>query len=216
MSKYIKGDKVVMEITDRFKNSYGHEYYSILDSVYSTEFIDEKSEPLRDYTEPLEAKIRRQAAEITRLLAENKRLKAENGNSLWNIEQAKAEGQNEAWELARKLSRMEIDDKIQEVFNLEYSFALTVIEQITYPEAAAKVAEWEKAKEEIKVGDVYEGNIGSRCFVIRNIDEETNDVEILWLDLAPGNRGIEEIKHYKKTGRHIDIDSFLKQIGGEE
>ena len=47
-----------------------------------------------------EAKIRRQAAEITRLIADNKRLKAENGNGLWNIEQARAEGQNEAWELA--------------------------------------------------------------------------------------------------------------------
>ena len=31
-----------------------------------------------------------------------------------------------------------------------------------------------------------------------------------------GTAGMHELNNLKKTGRHIDIDSFLKQIGGEE
>lgn len=185
MSKYIKGDKVVMEI-GKYEGFYG-----ISDNLNPSLIHWYRDDDLDRYAEPLSA----------------------------YIEQARAEGQNEAWELARKILYCDdcggMDYKArQEIFK---TVSLRdILKNHTYPEAAAKVAQWEKAKEEIKVGDIYEGNIGSRCFVIRNIDEETNDVEILWLDLAPGNRGIEEIKHYKKTGRHIDIDNFLKQIGEEK
>ena len=110
-------------------------------------------------TEEYEAKIRRQAAEITRLLAENKELKEENKrNYTINIEMARAEGKNEAWELVRKIFDMETND-IEDIFIKEDAWNLgTVLNNYTYPEAAAKVAEWEKAKEEIKVGDVVESN----------------------------------------------------------
>lgn len=63
------------------------------------------------------------------------------------IEQARADGAEAAWELARKLYAMDIDDKIQEAFDCEYSFARSVINSLTYHEAAAKVEAWEKAKE---------------------------------------------------------------------
>ena len=100
MSKYKVGDKVILTVTGINEKGY-YPYYVLNDNFNLWEqSIDNYAEPLSTYTEPLEAKIRRQAAEITRLLAENKRLKAENGNGLWNIEQARAEGQNEAWELA--------------------------------------------------------------------------------------------------------------------
>ena len=163
MSKYKAGDKAVMEITDRFKNAYGHEYYSILDSIYSTDFIDEKTEPLSTHTEPLERKnenkqkrieklvdrLHNQAAEITRLLAENKRLKAENGNSLWNIEQARADGAEAAWKFAHKVfgtvreNIYSVND-LMEIFGNDYDFYK--IAEMPYPEAAAKVEAWEKAK----------------------------------------------------------------------
>ena len=201
MSKYKAGDKVVMEITDRFKNAYGHEYYLILDSVYSTEFIDEKSEPLATYTEPLEAKIRRQAAEITRLLAENERLKP-------NYENIRAKGQNEAWELAKKivLKNGYSAYDLHEIFNCCGSHQ--ALEDYTYPEAAAKVAEWEKAKEEIKVGDVVsrEGLYG----VVKSVSDD-------WLNgITASGVNFQWLKcKCTKTGRHIDIDGFLKQIGEE-
>ena len=67
-------------------------------------------------------------------------------------EQARAEGQNEAWELVRKIFDMETND-IEDIFIKEDAWNLgTVLNNYTYQEAAAKVAEWEKAKEEIKAG----------------------------------------------------------------
>lgn len=222
MSKYIKGDKVVMEITDRFKNAYGHEYYSLLNSIYSTDFIEEKTEFLTFYTEPLEAKIRRQAAEITRLLAENKRLWAtnkhmesesmrvivENNELRKEMEQAEVEGAEAAWELARKIILLGgyTSDDLEEIFNC--SGYHKVMKDFTYPEAAAKVAEWEKAKEGIKVGDVVsrEGLYG----VVKSVSDD-------WLNgITASGISFQWLKRKcTKTGRHIDIDSFLKQIGEE-
>ena len=203
MSKYKVGDKVVMEITNRFKNAYGHEYCSVLDSLYSADFIDNKVEPLSTYTEPLEAKIRRQAAEITRLLAENKELKEEY-NQTFN------QGAEEAWELTRKIICPPINggfnrSEITEIFG--YGYISDIFEKYKYTEAAAKVAEWEKAKEEIKVGDVVSHeekygvviSEGTICF--RGFTDDGTPFE--WYK-----------ERCTKTGRHIDIDSFLKQIGG--
>lgn len=226
MSKYIKGDKVVMEITDRFKNAYGHEYYSVLDSTYSTDFIDEKTEPLSTYTEPLEAKIRRQAAEITRLLAENKRLWAtnkhmesesmrvivENNELRKEMEQAEVEGAEAAWELVRKIFDMETSD-IEDIFVTEDAWNLgTVLNNYTYAEAAAKVAEWEKVKE-FKVGDILEDRDEGNKVIVTSLKGRV--ICLLWDDGRIGTTYIELAKGiFRNTGRHIDIDGFLKQIGG--
>lgn len=65
-------------------------------------------------------------------------------------EQARAEGQNEAWELARKIVSDIYhggynSDELKEIFG--YFLYQNIWEDNTYPEAAAKVAQWEKAKE---------------------------------------------------------------------
>ena len=182
----------------------------ILGGLHGT---DKYTEPLSTYTEPLEAKIRRQAAEITRLLAENKELKEENKrNYTINIEMARAEGHSEAWELARKIFDMETND-IEDIFITEDAWNLgTVLNNYTYQEAAAKVDEWEKAKEEIKVGDVLEDMASSKVkCVVTNIYPGN----MAYLVFNDGSAGMHELENMKKTGRHIDIDSFLKQIGEE-
>ena len=129
------------------------------------------------------------------------------------IEQARAEGQNEAWELVRKIFDMETND-IEDIFIKEDAWNLgTVLNNYTYQEAAAKVAEWEKAKEEIKVGDVlediYDSNV--KCTVTNLY---TNNRAYLVFD--DGTAGMHELNNFKKAGRQMDIDSFLKQIGGEQ
>ena len=215
MSKYKAGDKVVMEIISADQDEIKTYSVSGVDNNWRwclpQNLLERYTEPLTAYTEPLEAKIRRQAAEITRLLAENKRLKAENGNSLWNIEQARAEGAEEAWELARKIAVIPKDggyggSKLIEIFN---TALIDEILNLTYPFAAAKVAEWEKAKEEIKVGDVVsrEGLYG----VVKSVSDD-------WLNgITASGISFQWLKRKcTKTGRHIDIDSFLKQIGGEQ
>lgn len=127
-------------------------------------------------------------------------------------EQARAEGQNEAWELARKICLGKEDgglpnDETYEIFNTHSPYDIMC--EHTCPEAAAKVAEWEKAKEEIKVGDIVEDGLGSIALSIRNAGG------MLYLVFSDGSCGRHEPESWHKTGRHIDIDGLLKQIGEE-
>ena len=203
--KYKKGEKMIVEITEVKENSY------VLNKIGEVE--------------PMEAKIRRQAAEITRLIAENKKLKTENEKMLVKIDayelygdqheeeynQAFNQGTEAAWELARKIGNMPYD-AAEEIFGIDFIFDL--VRDYTYSEAAAKVAEWEKGKEEIKVGDVLEDIYDSsvKCTVTNLYPSN-----MAYLVFDDGTAGMNELDNFKKTGRHIDIDGFLKQIrGGQE
>ena len=224
MSKYKVGDKVVLTVTST--NEMGcYSFYMLNDNFNLWEqSIDNHAEPLTAYTEPLEAKIRRQAAEITRLLAENKELKDKLDNRCdmcierheKEVEQARAEGEQVAWELARKIVRQPINggykqSEFEEIFGCGY--ISDIFEKYTYSEAAAKVEAWEKAKEEIKVGDVLENMAFSKVkCVVTNLYPDNMAYSIF----GDGTAGMHELNNFKKTGRHIDIDSFLKQIGGEQ
>ena len=217
MSKYKVGDKIILTVTGMTGRG-GYQYYELNDNFNLWEqSTDKYSEPLSTYTEPLEAKISRQAAEITRLLAENEKLKAENGNVIWEIEQAFDRGCNEAWELARKIVLRQSqggmnDDDYVAIFGSGRTEAY-VMKNYTYQEAAAKVAEWEKAKEEIKRGDEVEKN---DLRDVRFIVTFTNGKLMSGVTQSGLVFSNEKTKEWHKTGRHIDIDGFLKQIGGEE
>lgn len=125
--------------------------------------------------------------------------------------QAFNKGAEAAWELARKIACQPINggfkqSEFEEIFG--DSYISDIFEGCTYQEAAFKVAAWEKAKE-IKVGDVVsrEGFYG----VVKSVSDDwlngitSSGVNFQWLKCK-----------CTKTGRHIDIDGFLKQIGGEE
>ena len=132
------------------------------------------------------------------------------------IEQARAEGQNEAWELARKIYLPDgfegfAPSELEEIFggdNTDW-----IVGGHSYPEAAAKVSEWEKAKEEIKVGDILE-DIADRS--VKCVATNLYPNNMAYLVFSDGSAGMNELDNFKKTGRHIDIDGFLKQIGDEE
>lgn len=177
------------------------------------------------YEEQLEAKIKRQKSEITRLLAENAELKGLN-SAICDVckndeflketaEQARAEGQEEAWELAQKLVLFESDggfgvDELKEIFETQY---WTDAFLLTYSEAITRVAEWERQKEEICVGDVLLSNeTGNKCIVTRISNEV---VTTLWNDGSCGNKPKDFVRgRFKKIG-HIDVNTWLAQIGGE-
>ena len=212
MSKYKAGDKVVLEMLSIDGDGYyivGSEHYSWWASPKN---LDEVVEPLSTYTEPLEAKIRRQAVEITRLLAENAELKKDleyyhTGTDICDIESARTEGQQEAWGLARKCMLMNNIDR-EVIFGSGHNAMYGVLTYHTYPEAAAKVEAWERKKEEICVGDVVECE-GS-CGVV--ICDDFNVVSVITHN---GSVIIRAKDKCKKTGRHIDVDAWLAQIGGE-
>lgn len=170
---------------------------------------DYRLEKMDVYTEPLEAKIRRQAAEITRLLAENAELKKGREAIRDNaFEAGMIRGHEDAWKLAHKIFKMDVST-IEEIFIETGVWNLgNVLEDCTYSEAAAKVAEWENAKEEICVGDVVEVN-GLYAIVTYEYEEFASIVH------ADGQTYFGRKDVMTKTGRHIDVNAWLAQIGGE-
>ena len=233
MSKYKTGDKIVLTVTG-MTDMGGYPFYVLNDNFNLWEqSIDNHAEPPTAYTEPLEAKIKRQAAEITRLLAENERLKAENkkmGVKLDAYElygdqheeeynQAFNQGTEAAWELARKIILRQSqggmnDEDYKGAFGSGVSETY-VIKNYTYPEAAAKVAEWEKAKEEVKVGDVVSHEEKYGVVISEKYGVVISEGTICFRGFTDDGTPFEWYKERcTKTGRHIDIDSFLKQIGG--
>ena len=234
MSKYKVGDKVVLTVTSKIEDP-GYLYYILNDDAVLLETtMNEDVESLSTYTEPLEDTIQKYTVKIARLVMEkeelkdeNERLKAENEKMSVKIDayelcgdqheeeynQAFNQGAEAAWELARKINDMDIYDT-EEIFIEAGAFHLgNVLENYTYSEAAAKVAEWEKAKEEIKVGDVledmYDSNV--KC-TVTNLYPNNR----AYLVFDDGSADMHELDTFKKTGRHMDIDSFLKQIRGEQ
>ena len=109
---------------------------------------------------------------------------------------------------------MDYEDKV-ECFDLEYDGKekwIEIMEKYTYTEAAAKVAEWERKKEEICVGDVLLSNsIREKCVVTANCN---GIFTLLWKDGSSGNHGEKAVRKYEKVG-HIDVNEFLKKIGDE-
>ena len=236
MSEYKVGDKVVLTVTSKVEDP-SYSYYILSDDAVLLETtMNEDAEPLSTYTEPLEDTIQKYTVKIARLVMEkeelkdeNERLKAENEKMSVKIDayelcgdqheveysQAFNKGAETAWELARKINDMDIYDT-EEIFIEAGAFHLgNVLENYTYPEAAAKVTEWEKAKEEIKVGDIVkirEGNNNYLCVLCMSTDKK-------YYNAVDGYGAVYYLltkEMIAKTGRHIDINGFLKQIGGEE
>ena len=235
MSKYKVGDKVILTVTglnDKVYYPY-YEFNNNKSNLWQLN-VDEYAEPLTAYTEPLEDTIQKYTVKIARLVMEkeelkdeNERLKAENEKMSVKIDayelcgdqheeeynQAFNQGAEAAWELARKINDMDIYDT-EEIFIEAGAFHLgNVLENYTYLEAAAKVTEWEKAKEEIKAEDIvkiHEGNDNDLCVLYVSTDKKYyNAVDEYGAVYNMLTKGM-----ITKTGRHIDIDSFLKQIGG--
>ena len=197
---------------------------------------DYRLERMDVYTDPLNDKIKRQAAEITRLLAENAELKEklheEHHESVWQegysqgvssesekwnenvkiirdnaFEAGRIRGNEDAWKLADKIFKMDVST-IEEIFIETGAWNLgSLLEDYTYSEAAAKVAEWERKKEEICVGDVVECEgiyvvvVGVGECYIKGFTSDWTPFQ--WMKQS-----------CTKTGRHIDVDAWLAQIGG--
>lgn len=123
---------------------------------------------------------------------------------------------DEAWEIAKKLFADYSNVELDEIFGKGWSFPKLM--ELTPQQAKAKIGAWE-AEKEIKVGDVVRVTLGK-------LDEGETDTALItwvhennWYDLIMKNGlGWTYVngERIKKTGRHIDIDGILKQIGGDE
>ena len=119
----------------------------------------------------------------------------------------------EAWELARRIvgcSEHGLEEtKRREIFSRDDAF--DVFNLFSAKEAKAKIEAWE-AEKEIKVGDVVDicGDKG----IVTSFGTDGDMIHVLYLDGIVNS--YRKGKDIKKTGRHIDIEGILKQIGGTD
>lgn len=115
----------------------------------------------------------------------------------------------EAWEIAKKLFADYSNSELDEIFGKGWSFPKLM--ELTPQEAKAKIEAWE-AEKDIKVGDVVNvcGDIG----VITSFGTDGDSIHVIYSDGIVNS--YRKDKDIKKTGSHIDIDWFLKKIGGDE
>ena len=117
----------------------------------------------------------------------------------------------EAWEIAKKILLYPAHGGFNAT-ELEEIFGRTEhLWELTPQEAKAKIEAWEASKE-IKVGDVVNvcGDIG----VVTSFGTDGDSIHVIYSDGIVNS--YRKDKDIKKTGSHIDIDWFLKQIGGRE
>ena len=119
------------------------------------------------------------------------------------------QGLSDAWELAKKICTLK-NSEFDKVFGCVY-FA-DAFYNFTPEEALAKIEAYEKEKSEIKVGDEVVHGIGG-CetkFIVTSMSDgmiRGFDSNGIIHSFTFPNRFI------TKTGKHIDIESLLRQIG---
>lgn len=137
------------------------------------------------------------------------------------VAKARAEGQAEAWELARKIviphehggySYTELTN----IFGV--GDIVNVIEKLpSFAEAQAKVVADEK---KFRPGDIVVNKYGTRAIVT------CTNGKSLYVLYSDGSGGDQNSKHtwsgkfpdlqWKKTGKHIDLDEFFEAIKGKK
>ena len=122
----------------------------------------------------------------------------------------------EAWEIAKKLFVDYSNAELDEIFGMGWSF-LKLIE-LTPQQAKAKIEAW-KAEKEINVGDEVvpkkTPNVDGHKFIVTRIYKDYGKID--GVSLFDGSVfSVRKIENYQKTGRHIDIEGLLKQIGWNE
>lgn len=201
MSKYKVGDKFVVEIGDIYETTsnlpFEDELYKIsgFNSLVFNDFGLDKLDKLdSDY--------------ITDNFTELQDDLYDSGY---------VDGMLKTWGIAKEL--FEYSSELYEIFGFnemnQYMSINYVLNNFTPQQAKTKIEEWEKSKEEIKVGDVVTDTSNNRNYIVTGIKQDNNST---WYALLSeiGLTINTKACTLKKTGRHIDIQSVLEQIGGKE
>ena len=188
MSKYKVGDKFIINIKEVLESEKGTLYRANYNTLA---FDDYGLDGLQKY-DALQERLE--------LIDELKQSEYNKGMN---------DGRNEAWELAQKLEFDEIDGgmSIDECGKIFECSVYDVFKYYTPQEALAKLKAYEEQRN-IEVGDIVL-IYGEEAVVTRVVDEHAN---ILFGDGVTNNMPVKELVG-DKTGKHIEIKSFLKQIG---
>ena len=136
-----------------------------------------------------------------------------------DVEEAYNKGLEDAWELIKKITVNDYrkggydSEEVQRIFGTENLFY--ILKHHTPQEALAKLEAYEKEQTEIKVGDVVQTH-NAREYVVIATSEELPTNQPLLRNLHDNSVCFGTNKDLIKTGKHIDIQSVLEQIGGAE
>lgn len=123
------------------------------------------------------------------------------------VDEAYGKGLNDAWELAKKIDE-KLPNENWEIFN--FGYCTEIFQRLTPQEAFAKLEAYE-SEQEIKVGDVVT-TVNGTCEYIVTCIQPPNTLHVV--NSRSGYTQQMRIDVVKKTNKHIDIASILKQIGG--
>lgn len=115
------------------------------------------------------------------------------------------QGLNDAWELALKTYRMNCDRRKAILGELTYDETL---ESLSPQEALAKLKAYEETQ--IEVGDVVTTVNGECPYIVTNV-QLPNTLHVI--NSRNGYAQQIRIDVCKKTGKHLNVQQFLKQIG---
>ena len=123
----------------------------------------------------------------------------------------------ETWEIARRIvgcSEHGLEEtKRREIFSRDDAF--DVFNLFTEHEAKARIEAWE-AEKEIKVGDEVEfDDSANDLHRSMYVTSKYNDTDYCGI-CRNGDTYCVHKSELKKTGRHIDIEGLMEQIGGNE
>lgn len=114
----------------------------------------------------------------------------------------------EAWKLAKKLFADFSESQLNEIFGEWWNFSKLM--ELSPYEAKAKIEEWESKR--IRVGDVCK--VFENSCVITQVDENEKQYVVIWDDGDTDKISFDATLKLTKTGKHIDIQAVLDQIGG--
>lgn len=139
-----------------------------------------------------------------------------------DLTKAQEKGQNEAWELARKIAAHPDDGgySMRELHRIFNSFGTVsgVFNDNTYNEAAQKIKAWEEEKKakEFHPGDVVKLHWGGEDNRLAVVTWTKPGSELLGIVLDDGNVGDIVKSQCSKTGKTLNVVSLLCELNGEE
>ena len=192
--KYNKGDRFIVEIKEVIESDNGRLYRS---NFKTLTFDDNGLDKLEKLDVIKDKMVRKCVADDYR----DEAFKIGHNNGL-----------NDAWELSRKVFSLNRTER-KKAFGCEE--IRTVVDCFNVKEALNMLEAYEKAQTEIKVGDVVEqtGTENRYLIITEENDSSVYDFGVIDLDAMKVDRISNDTRYFKKTGKHIDIQPILEQIG---
>lgn len=121
-------------------------------------------------------------------------------------------GQEEAWELAKKIVSIRHDSESVTVALFNTQSITDIFKCNTYNQAAEKVKTWEESKN-FKIGGVVKNKEDGCIGVITGLDYDCSLCSVIT------DKGYSKLWYTydcTETGRTLPVEDWLRQIGGEE